>query len=113
MTTRTPGRVSATPTSGCVSATPPQNPPDAPRRTRKPSTKVLQVQQALGTRTSARTLRSTQHEDESSLPLTNRQPTSYEQEETNTKLKEIVELIASLRETIAQQNRDLTAIKAE
>jgi hypothetical protein len=112
MATRTPGRASATPTPGRVSATPPQDPPNAPRRIRKPSTKVLQVQQALGTRTSARTLRSTQPEEELSPPLTDRQPTSHEQG-TNTKLEEIVELIASLRETIAQQNRDLTAIKAE
>ncbi|KAH0555915.1 hypothetical protein GP486_006140 [Trichoglossum hirsutum] len=105
--------MSATSTSGRVSATPPQDPPDAPRRTRKPSTKVLQVQQALGTRTSTRTQRLTQHENESSPPDTDRQPTSPEQGETNTKLEEIVELIASLRETIAQQNRELTAIKAE
>ena len=115
MATQTPGRTSATPTSGRISATPPEDPPDAPRRIRKPSSKVLQVQRALGTctHTSIRTLQSTQYEDESSSPLTDRQLTSHKQEETNTKLEEIVELIASLREMIAQQNRELTAIKAE
>ncbi|KAI9765966.1 MAG: hypothetical protein M1840_006973 [Geoglossum simile] len=127
MATRTPGRVSATLTSGRVSATPPEDPPDASQRTRKPSTKVLQVQKALGTRSraSTRTLRPTQHEDEaptpripspprmSSPPRVDWQLTPHEQGETNTKLEEIMELIASLRETITQQNKELTAIKAE
>jgi regulator of replication initiation timing len=101
----------ASSTPGRVSATPPLNLPDAPRRTRKPSTKVLEAQQALKRRTKA--LRLTQDEDESPLPSTIWDSALQEQVERDIKLEEIAELIAGLKKTIIQQSKDLTAIKAE
>src|ERR1700743_2747135 len=109
MESPTPGGVSSTP--GRVSATPPSFMPDAPRRTRKPSTKVLEAQRALKTRTKA--LRLTQDEDESPPPSTIGDSALQEQVGRDTKLEEIVELIAELRKTIVEQSKDLTAIKVE
>ncbi|KAF2175306.1 hypothetical protein K469DRAFT_684000 [Zopfia rhizophila CBS 207.26] len=135
MATSTPNRIPSTP------------PPAAPRaRARKPSAKVLETQQALRTRTTAAQLRqprtratasqphaeapsSTQQLADHELPPfpTERDSISLEREGGRAKLDKVVQLIASLKETIAQQSSiitnqnsiiesirtDLTAIKAE
>jgi hypothetical protein len=101
-------------TPGRVSATPPLTQPTAPSksRPRKPSAKVLEVQRSLRTRSSASKL--TQNEPSASAT------TVPECEGRETDLEEVVQLIASLKETIAQQSNiiksirtDLTEIKAE
>lgn len=112
MATSTPGRKS------------PQVPPAAPRRTRKPSAKVLEVQQSLGTRTKAQrsaqneaetiVVRSTQDEPPPDAPQPTQDelppfPTARaaiypEHERGSAKLEEAAKLIAGLKETIAQQS---------
>ena len=124
MATSTPGRASATPTL---------DQPAAPRRTRKPSAKVLEVQQSLGART--RALRSaqneastivvhpTQHEPPPSATQstqhgltpfpTARVSISSEHTGGSTEFEQVVELIRGLKETIAKQSGIIESVKTE
>ncbi|KAI9765958.1 MAG: hypothetical protein M1839_005274, partial [Geoglossum umbratile] len=106
-----------------VSSTPPLTQPAAPSkgRPRKPSTKVLEVQRSLRTRSSAS--RSIQNEPSASTTAT----ATSEREGRETNLEEVVSLITNLKETITQQisiiasqnividsfRADLTEIKSE
>src|SRR4051812_40769636 len=112
MSTSTPIRIASTP------------PPAAPKgRTRKPSAKVLETQQALRTQTTATQLRqartratasqphaeapsSTQQRIDNELPPfpTQRESISPVRGVGSAKLDEVIQLIASLKDTIAEQS---------
>src|SRR6185369_16499555 len=115
-----------------IPSTPPPAPPALPKgRIRKPSARVLEAQQSLGTRTTTlRTTRSragtttpqpTQNEPPSTAPQarqnvlppsrTARESVSPERVGGKTGQGEVVELIASLKETMVQQSSIIESMR--